>query len=106
MSIVRKAQLVAAAVGALVTFGVQFLLQVVEPHESLATFYLYTARELLLIPAITVSSIFGTEKWHTGYTDMPKGTLCWIAALNAVLSTLVGTLVGWYLQDRKSVRRR
>ena len=106
MSIVRKAQLVAAVVGALVTFGVQFLLQVVEPHESLATFYLYTARELLLIPAITVSSIFGTDTLHTGYIEITKVTLCWIAALNAVLSTSVGTLVGWYLQDRKSVRRK
>ena len=105
-SVVRKAQVIAALLGALTTLSIQLLLETSGNPESLEVFFLHLARELISIPAFFVSSLFGMDKWHTGRVSMPWTSLCWIIANFSAFCALVGTLIGWIVSDRKKTLRR
>ena len=101
-SIEREAQVISALIGALMTISIQLLLVVSdqESSETLSRMLLLYARELMKIPAIFISSLFGMDKWHSYNVHMPLAILGFVAATNAAVFALVGTLIGWCLEPR------
>lgn len=103
-SIVRKAQVIAAVIGAVVTISIQLFLVASEQgsSESLSKLYLLLASELMKVPALFISSLLGMDKWYSSSAHMPLAILGFVAATNAAVFALFGTLIGWCLAARKS----
>jgi hypothetical protein len=92
-SVIRKAQVIAGAIGALVTFviNIPFSIDKYSPVASV----LFDLGMALAMPTWAVWQAFGN----------PKGHLLFVAleiVINSFLCVIAGTLIGWIIRKNKT----
>ena len=100
-SVVRKAQIIGVLAGVLITLGMPLILKAYD-GGAFAFLLLWLEWEIFS-PAAVICRLFG---WEWQGSSGPSWLQTTLAALtNAVLLSLVGTLIGWIVAKFKKPQR-
>ncbi len=102
-SILRKAQVIGAISGLLLSLGIQSFFVGTAPHELFDSFsilwFIVSAVPLAIMRAVGIGTI------HTGKFGYSWITFTLVALINSLLFFVAGSVIGWLLKSRNSRRK-
>ena len=102
----RKAQVIGAATGALLTVGITAIGMTSAPHEPFTP--IDVAYMFMVLPIIHIYKIFGSTFWlsteHGSGQALDVIPCCLMLITNSFLFFLVGTVIGSFVKTHKRMR--